>query len=155
MALWNKCCYFLGDFRFRLCSPVMVFTLLINGIQIYLTYLVYCSHLTKLLRSNETYDDAVKLVLMLVLLNINFYAVVFILLETGKISNYLNHWKQFNVSYQTLNKSYCLNLFPSYFQLPFSLKLFFFIFVQYYFSVYNYCITIIAVIIVLVIINKC
>lgn len=104
MALWNKCCCFLGDFRFRLCSPVMVFTLLINGIQIYLTYLVYCSHLGKLLRSNETYDDAVKLVLMLVLLNFHFYAVVFIFLETGKISNYLNHWMQFNVSYQTLNK---------------------------------------------------
>nr|AXY87931.1 gustatory receptor 22.2 [Subpsaltria yangi] len=93
-----------GGFMFQLCSPVMVFTILMNAVQIYLTYQVYFINLTTLFSKNESYDDGVKLVLMVVILNVHFYAWVFVLIETGNISEYLNHWQQFNKKHKYLLK---------------------------------------------------
>nr|AXY87932.1 gustatory receptor 22.3 [Subpsaltria yangi] len=92
-----------GGFMFQLCSPVMVFTILMNAVQIYLTYQVYFINLTTLFSKNESYDDGVKLVLMVVILNVHFYAWVFVLIETGNISEYLNHWQQFNLGFEMIN----------------------------------------------------
>lgn len=113
-----------GNFRLRLCSPAVVYSLLMNAVQIYLTYLVYDAKLNVLFSKNGSYDNAIKVALMLLILNVHFYAWFIALLETGSTAIYLSHWQQFNKKY-----NYILNEQQSLKRLVLWLVLFLFVLV--------------------------